>query len=190
MNWTFRIITGLAGLALVGGGVAAMRPRPVDVDVARVVRAPLDQKVIDDGRARVRERYTVSAPVAGTLARIDLHEGDLVEPGTVLARLLPLPSPLLDPRSRDVADQHLASAVDGQREAQATVERAEAAAEEAHRELSRTQQLSRTGAIPASDLDRASTDARVRDAELSSARFAASVAQHDVEQSRAALETF
>src|SRR5580704_15602727 len=125
MNWTFRIVTGLAGLALLGGVVAAMRPHPVDVDVARVARAPLDQKVVDEGRARVRERYTVSAPVAGTLARIDLHEGDVVEPGMVLARLLPLPSPLLDPRSREVAQQRLASAVDGQRQADATVTRGE-----------------------------------------------------------------
>ena len=99
-------------------------PQPIDVDVARVVRAPLDLKVVDDGRARVRERYTVSAPVAGTLARIDLNEGDAVEPGMVLARLLPLPAPLLDPRSRQVAEEHLASAIDAQRQAEATVSRA------------------------------------------------------------------
>ena len=98
MNWPFRIVTGLVALALAGGAALAMRPRPIDVDVAKVARAPLDQKVVGDGRARVRERYTVSAPVAGTLARIDFHEGDVVEPGAVLARLLPLPSPLLDPR--------------------------------------------------------------------------------------------
>src|SRR5580704_4485324 len=123
MNWTFRIITGLAGIALLGGVVAVMRPHPVDVDVARVTRAPLDQKVIDDGKARVRERYTVSAPVAGTLARIDLHEGDVVEPGAVLARLLPVPSPLLDPGSQKVAEQRLGSAIDVKKQAEATVSR-------------------------------------------------------------------
>src|SRR5580704_8557138 len=125
MKWPFRILTILLVAALLAGVVAVMRPQPLDVDVARVVREPLDQKVIDEGRARVRERYTVSAPVAGTLARIDLHEGDVVEPGMILARLLPLPSPLLDPRSREVAQQRLASAVDGQRQADATVTRGE-----------------------------------------------------------------
>src|ERR1700733_63042 len=115
MKWSFRIATALLAASLVGGVVLVVRPHPVDVDVARVARAPLDLKVIDDGRARVRERFTVSAPVAGTLARIDLNEGDPLEPGMVVARLLPLPAPLLDPRARQVAQQHLASALDAQR---------------------------------------------------------------------------
>jgi HlyD family secretion protein len=190
MNWTFRIITGLAGVALLGGVVAAMRPHPVDVDVARVVRAPLDQKVIDDGRARVRERYTVSAPVTGTLARIDLHEGDVIEPGAVLARLLPLPSPLLDPGSRRVAEQRLASSVDVRRQAEATVSRAETALEQARRDLAKVDALVREGSVAPAQLDQATTDARMREAELSSAHFAQKVADHEIEQARAALERF
>src|SRR5579863_2768485 len=118
MAWTYRIVSLVLAAALVAAVVLAMRPHPLDVDVARVVRAPLDQKVVDEGRARVRERYTVSAPVAGSLARIDLHEGDVVEPGRVLARLLPLASPLLDARSRQVAEQRVASAIDAQRQAE------------------------------------------------------------------------
>jgi HlyD family secretion protein len=190
MKWTFRIATALLAASLVGGIALVVRPHPVDVDVARVVRAPLDQKVVDDGRARVRERYTVSAPVAGTLARIDLHEGDVVEPGMVLARLLPLPSPLLDPRSRDVAVQRLASAVDSQRQADATVTRAATADEQARRELARTDTLTKDGTLPPAQLDQASADARMRAAELSSARFSEKVAAHDIEQARAALERF
>jgi HlyD family secretion protein len=190
MKWTFRIVTGVLAAALVGGVVLVVRPHPVDVDVARVVRAPLDQKVVDDGRARVRERYTVSAPVAGTLARIDLHEGDAIEPGMVLARLLPLASPLLDPRSRQVAEQRLASAVDSQRQADATVTRAEAASEQSRRELSRTDALAKEGTLSPAQLEQASADTRMREAELSSARFAEKVAAHDIQQARAALERF
>jgi HlyD family secretion protein len=190
MNWTFRIITGLAGIALLGGVVAVMRPHPVDVDVARVTRAPLDQKVIDDGKARVRERYTVSAPVAGTLARIDLHEGDVVEPGAVLARLLPVPSPLLDPGSQKVAEQRLGSAIDVKKQAEATVSRAATAWEQARRDLGKSEELVREGTVAPAQLDQATTDARMREAELSSARFAQKVADHDIEQARAALERF
>lgn len=190
MKWTFRIATGLLAASLVGGIALIVRPHPVEVDVARVVRAPLDQKVVDEGRARVRERYTVSAPVAGTLARIELHEGDVVEPGMVLARLLPLPSPLLDARSRDVAVQRLASAVDSQRQADATVTRAETADEQARRELARTDALAKDGTLSPAQLDLASADARMRAAELSSARFSEKVAAHDIEQARAALERF
>src|SRR5262249_20077730 len=155
----------------VAGVYSVLRGRPLDVEVATAARAPLEQVISDDGIARVRERYTVSAPVAGTLARIALHEGDPVEPGTVLARLSPPASPLLDPRARDVAEQRVSSAVDAQRQAEATVERAQAAADQAHRELARTSELSARAAIALAELDRATADARVRDAELASARF-------------------
>jgi HlyD family secretion protein len=190
MNWPFRITVAVVALALAAGAAAAIRPRPIDVDVEHVLRAPLEQKVIDHGRARVRERYTVSVPVAGTLARIELHEGEAVEPGTVLARLLPLPSPLLDKRSRDVAEQHVASAVDTRRQAGATVARAEAAAEQARRELAKIDALVRGGASPAAQLDQATSEARIREAELSSARFSEKVAVHEIDQARAGLERF
>jgi len=190
MRWPSRIVTLVLAAALLAGVIFVARPHPLDVDVARVFRGPLDQKVVDDGRARVRERYTVSAPVAGTLARIDLHEGDVVEPGMVLARLLPLPSPLLDPRSRQVAGERLASAIDAQRQAEATVTRAETADDQARRDLVRVDALSRQGALPPAQLEQAAADARMREAELASARFSQKVAVHDAEQARAALARF
>jgi HlyD family secretion protein len=164
MKWPSRIVALIFAAALVGGVVQAIRPHPVDVDVSPVVRAPLDQTVVDDGRARVQERYTVSAPVAGTLARIELHEGDVVEPRMVVARLLPVPSPLLDPRSRQVAEQRLASAIDSQRQAQATVTRAHTAQEQAQRELDRVHALVKQGSLPSAQLDEVEADAlAVRD---------------------------
>lgn len=190
MAWTYRIVSLLLAAALVAAVVVALRPRALDVDVAPVLRAPLDQKVVSDGRARVRERYTVSAPVAGALARIDLNEGDVVEPGMVVARLLPLPSPLLDPRARQVAEQHLASAVDTQKQSDATVTRAQTALDQARRDQARIEALARDGALPASQLEQAQADARMRQAELASAHFAELVAAHDIEQARAALERF
>ncbi|MFI5301532.1 MAG: efflux RND transporter periplasmic adaptor subunit [Polyangiales bacterium] len=190
MNWTFRISTALIGLSLVAGVAYALRPQPLEVEVATVVRGPMELNIVDDGRARVRERYTVSAPVVGTLARIDLHEGDAVEPGTVLARLLPLASPLLDPESRKSAEQRLASSVDASEQAQATVSRAQLLSDQAARDLTRTEALAKDGAVTSVQLDQASVDARTHYAELSSAKFAAKVAEHDIVQARAALARF
>lgn len=65
--------------------------RPVEVDVAEVVRGPVRSFVEEEGRTRVRERYVVSAAVAGRLLRIDLEEGDAVGAEDVVARLDPLP---------------------------------------------------------------------------------------------------
>ena len=140
--------------------------KPIDVEVATVARAPLDQKVGGDGelacanvtrcrpRSRVRSRES------------RLHEGDVVEPGTVLARLLPLASPLLNPASRQAAEQHVAAAVDAERQAQATVTRAEAADAEARRELAQMETLAKQSAVPVSQLDQATADSRMRAAEL------------------------
>jgi HlyD family secretion protein len=190
MTWTYRIVSLVIGAGLVAAVVIALRPRPVDVDVASVVRGPLDQKVVNDGRARVRERYTVSAPVTGSLARIDLNEGDVVEPGTVVARLLPLPSPLLDPRAREVATHRLSSALDTQKQTVATVTRAETALDQARRELARVEALAKDGALPPAQLEQAQADARMREAELASAHFSEKVTAHDAEQARAALERY
>jgi HlyD family secretion protein len=190
MSWTFRIVAFVVGLALLAGAFVALRPKSIDVDVAQVVRAPLEQDIVDDGKARIREKYTVSAPVAGTLARIDLREGDVVEPGTVLARLLPLASPLLDPESRRAAEQRLASAIDAAEQAKATVARAQAVSDQARADLTRVENLAKQGALPPAQLDQATVDARAREAELSSAGFAEKVAEHEIAQARAALARF
>lgn len=190
MKWTTRIVTFAIGLGLVTGAVTALRPHPLEVEVDKVVRGPLDQKVVDDGRARVRERYTVSAPVAGTLARIELHEGDVVEPGSVLARLLPLASPLMDPESRKAAEQRLAAVIDASEQAQSSVTRAQIAGDQSKSDLVRIQTLTEQGASPSIQLDQATVDARIRDAELASAKFAAKVSEHEIGQARAALARF
>jgi HlyD family secretion protein len=70
------------------------------------------------------------------------------------------------------------------------VTRAEAALDEARRELARVDTLSKQGALPPAQLEQAEADARMREAELASARFSDQVAAHDIEQARAALERF
>jgi HlyD family secretion protein len=190
MKWTFRIASIGLGLGLAFGAVAVLRPAPLDVDVSQVVRGALAQTVVDDGRARVRERYTVSAPVTGSLARIELHEGDVVEPGSVLARLLPLASPLLDPESRRAAEQRLASAIDASAQAKSTVVRAQIADDQAKTELLRNAPLAQQGSIPMVQLDQAVVAERMRQSELLSAGFAEKVAEHEIEQARSALARF
>jgi len=69
-----------AALVVVGLAIGFM-PRAVPVDVAEVKRAPLTVTVEEEGKTRVRERYLVSAPVAGYARRIDLKAGDAVAAG-------------------------------------------------------------------------------------------------------------
>ncbi len=185
-----RLLFGAVGVALLALVLWGLWPRALEVEVARVVRGPFRQTIEEEGKTRVRERYTVSTPVAGTLARIELHAGDAVEPGTVLARLLPLPSPMLDPRYRKVAEDKLASAKDAHREALASTARAEAAASLAASNLLRTRDLVSKQALPPLQLEQAEAENRIRESELESLRFAEKVAAHGVEEAQAAMGSF
>ncbi len=71
------------------------------VDVATATVGPMDVRVEEDGRTRIRERYVVSTPLTGRLLRITFDVGDLVlADQTVLARMEPTDPALLDPRRR------------------------------------------------------------------------------------------
>jgi HlyD family secretion protein len=185
-----RIIYGVVAAVLVALVVLASRPKPLEVQTSTVSRGPLRLTVDEDGKTRVRERYTVPAPVAGTLSRVELRAGDPVEPGTVIARLLPLPSPLLDPRAREVAQQQLASTRDAQQQAQAAVTRAQSALELAKSTLARDRHLVETGTIGATELEQAETDARMKESDLQALRFAQQVAVHAITQAQAAVSRF
>ena len=112
------IVLVVAGIATV-----AMWPQSMEVEVTSVERGPMQVTIDEEGETRVRDRFVVSAPVTGRLQRIELEPGDPVVRGkTVLARLAPAESPLIDPRTRS----ELAAAVEAARAAvgQAQAERA------------------------------------------------------------------
>src|SRR5512138_1347596 len=143
------IATAFAVVALV---VWALRPSPVHVDVAAADVGPLQVTVEDDGEVRVRDRYSVTAPVAGRLERILLRAGDAVQAGTVVARLEPAP---LDVRSRTQAERQLEAVRDAQRAAVAIIPQARAALEQARRERDRSTMLERRGVASGESVEKA-----------------------------------
>ncbi|MCC6365747.1 MAG: efflux RND transporter periplasmic adaptor subunit [Bryobacterales bacterium] len=175
----FLVLAGMAGALFF-----AMRPEPVEVEAARVTRGPLQVTVDEDGEVRSHDRFVVAAPVAGRLARIELHDGDAVALGQVVASLSPLP---LDPKGREEAEARLRSVEALQREAVARVERARADLELHRRDRERAEQLARTGDIPQQTLDQRRNAESTAAKELEAARFRAQSAAFDVESARAAL---
>jgi HlyD family secretion protein len=165
----------------------AFKPKPIIVDAATVTRGPLRVTVDEDGRTRVRDRHVVSAPVAGNLARIDLHPGDVVHAGDVVARLEPTPPPLLDSSSRDELAARLRAAEAAHRQARATIGRAEAARKFAVSEVARQEELLARGSIGKRSVDVAKVELETASKDVESAKFAAKVAAQDVEMARAAL---
>ena len=122
-KWIRRFVITLVVMAVVGLIAVAWIPNPVEVELSEVHRGSLVVTVNEDGRTRVKDRFLVSAPVTGSLARLDLEAGDTIEAGQVLARLVPLPPPLLDSRTRAEAKARVDAARAARQQAQAAVNR-------------------------------------------------------------------
>jgi HlyD family secretion protein len=163
-----------AGLVLAGALGYLFWPAPVDVDVAPVVRGPLLVTVDREGKTRVRERYVVSAPLAGRLRRTELHAGDMVKEGeTVLAVIEPVDPALLDARARAEAEAKESAAKEA-------CSLAEANLAQARSELERARRLIGGAGISQEEYDRAEHRERA-------ARFALKIAEFELAQARAAL---
>jgi len=186
-RWAKRVAIAAFLLAVVGMIVLASLPKPVPVDVVEAQEGAFEVTVDEDGRARVKDRYVVSAPLGGNLARIELDPGDAIEQGQVLARIVPLASPLLDERSRQGAEARVAASVAARKQARAQIERAKAALSFAEKDAQQQRELAERGSTPEQALDRALLEERSRKAELTSAEFGARVADYELQMARAAL---
>ena len=183
-KWLWR--GGAVAVAAVALGWT-LRPQPIEVDFATVRGGPMQVTADGEGKTRVRERFVVSMPVAGAVARIELHAGDLVTPGTVLARIQPIGSPLLDVRTRLQGEARVKAARAASARAEAATAAAAAAHELARREWDRQRQLSATGATTAASLDAAELALGTRRAELAASRAAAEAARFELEEAQAML---
>jgi HlyD family secretion protein len=180
------------GMLAIGVLVAAglgygFMPRAVPVDLAEVKRAPLTVTVEEEGKTRVRERYKVSAPVAGYVRRIDLKAGDAVAAGQVLAVIEPARSVALDPRARAQAQAQVSAAQAALAAAQENARAAAAAAQLAQQERARAESLRQSNFVSAQALDSARTAETRARAAGQAAQHAASVARFELEMARAAL---
>lgn len=177
-------IAGSVAVAAIGWSFV---PRPIPVEVALVSRGPLVVTVSEESRTRVRDRYTISAPVSGYLTRISHRPGAAVRAGQTVARLLPSPPSPLDARTRSQLQAQLDAAVDSLSKARTRVESVRATLAQATRELDSQRQLERRGVIPPQDVDIARTRQQVAESDVQASLAGVDVAEHDVQAARAAL---
>lgn len=181
------ILTAVALLVLAGVLVWAFRPQPLRVEIAEVRTGLFESLVEEDGKTRVRERYVVSAPLGGRLARVQLKAGDSVQAGTVVAVLWPSAPAMIDARSHRELSERAGAAEAAVEQARANIARDEAALEKAQNDLARQLKLQGEGFLSPSALDQADLAVRVQTKSLEAARFAYEGAKHDLAQARAAL---
>jgi HlyD family secretion protein len=182
---TIQIAAVLVGVAAL---VYAFMPRPTEVELVACVRAPMRVTVDEDGQTRIKERYTISAPLTGRLSRITLDPGAPVKAGeTIVASIEPTDPELLDPRTLAQAQARVQAAQAALNQAEAALARASAANELAISTLKRQQEAYRNNALAASELDEAVAAAAIRAAEYRAAGFARDIASFELEQAKAAL---
>ncbi len=181
-----RLVAAVATVAIILA--VALWPSATEVDEAAVAQGPMQVTIDEEGETRVRERFMVSAPVSGTVERIELEPGDRVVRGkTLVARLRPAASPLIDPRTQ--AERR--AAVDAARaavgQAQAERERAIAARGRLESTVRRLESLLKSGAVSSDELEAAQTALKSGEEAVRAAEFALARATHELDLARARL---
>lgn len=185
-----RLVMGGVGVAVLAALVWAFMPAPVEVEVASVGQGRFERAVQDDGKTRLRERYLVSTPLTGRVARIELKQGDVVTRDAALATVWPVAPALLDARARSEQQARIGAMEASVARARANVGRSLAALEQARAELKRSETLAQQGYVSPNQNETGRLNVQLREKELESARQEEDASRHELEQSRAAMKQF
>ncbi|MDO4795389.1 MAG: HlyD family efflux transporter periplasmic adaptor subunit [Brachymonas sp.] len=159
------------GIAVLGGLLwLALRSPAQLASTGQVTRGPLEVAFQEEGKTRIKQRYVIAAPVAGTVRRITLQAGDAVQAGQTLAEIEPGASALLDPRARSQAQADVRSAEALLAAARKRSSAAQASQQLAQADWQRAQALQPSGAIARQELDQARSRHAAAQAELGVAR--------------------
>ena len=181
------IVWGVA-LLVVAALVYALQPQPLQADFITIGSGPFRVTLDEEGETRVRDRFMVSAPLAGRVLRIELEPGDPVTANeTVLATFLPVDPTLLDARTRAEIEARVRAAESAVGRAEVERERVGTELEFAESDLERYQHLDANALISKEQLDAFQLRARTAAETLRSAEFAVSNARYELEVAQASL---
>ena len=168
------IIAGVAVLVILLAAFASLRGNEVPVRADQAVRGNITNYINTNGKVRPLENFEAHAPVATTVRRVQVHEGDRVKAGQLLLQLDDS-----DARARASrawaqlkaahADLHSIESGGTQEEvlvAQSDLVKARAKLEAAKRNLAVLQQLEQRGAASAAEVADASTRVQLAQQEV------------------------
>lgn len=179
------VVFVLAGIA---AGAWALWPKPVPVDTAVIESGALEVTVEDDGVTRVRDIYTVSAPISGKMLRSPQKVGDPVTAeSTVVAVLQPTDPQFLDIRTQRISQAAVEAAEAAVDLAEAQVTQAKSQLIFAQGDMRRATELAARQTIAERTLDKARLDSATAEAALASATATLEVRRQELESARARL---
>jgi HlyD family secretion protein len=187
-NWLSKSFFLVIAAVLVAGVVYAFLPQPEIVDIAAVDRGDIQVTVDEDGKTRIREKYTVSAPLSGRLLRIDMDPGDeVVRDETLLATIEPRDPDLLDARAIAQAEARVKTAEASLLRAAPILEEMRIAQANAESDMARARRSRQGGAVTEEQLEDAESEYRRTSQMLRAAKHAEEIAEFELEQAQAAL---
>jgi HlyD family secretion protein len=178
----------IIAVVIVAAVVWGFIPKPIQVETAAVVRAPLMVTVTEEGKTRVIDRFVLSSPVTGTVLRTGLNVGDTVKMEQTLLEIEPRMSEVLDPRTRAEASARVEAARAALNAAKEDSKAARAEASYSTSELGRLKRLHSDGYTTEERLEKSVADERRSRAVLRSAQFAVTVASYELDAAKTTLK--
>ncbi|MCR9194168.1 MAG: HlyD family efflux transporter periplasmic adaptor subunit, partial [Hyphomonas sp.] len=182
------VIWTIIGFVAFLAGVWAFWPRAVLVDTAEVVQGPMEVAITEEGEARVRDLFIVSAPATGYLNRIEIDPGECVSAGeSRLADIHSSTATIQDVRTQAQLRAAVDSARAALRMADADVRLRQTELDQVLADRERMRRLARTGTVSTQALERAEANATTHRAALAAATSARDVARFEITRAEAAL---
>lgn len=174
-------LAAVAGLALLA---YFFRPVPLRVDIGKVETGSMQFTVDELGETRSHDRFVITAPVAGRLARIELHDGDAVKQDQVVAQIAPVP---LSVREREEQAARIDAAESQHRAAGELVRHGLEDLAQARRESKRVEKLVKDGFMSAQAAEQARNAEVTIANEVEAARFRVKSAAAEVALAKSGL---
>ena len=166
----------------------AFSPSAIEVDAAYVTREDMTVTVSDDGMTRVRDVFVLSAPLDGTMSRVEVEPGDQVTAEeTVISTIRPLMPPLLPARTTAQLKSNISSAEAALTAARADAERLRAEHNRLKRDLDRAKKLLESSTVSQQAVDNAEAAEREGYLALRSSEALIGVRRQELAAARAAL---
>lgn len=182
-----KIAYAAAGALALGLLAWAAWPEAQKVETGRLSQGDFVRELVEDAQTRVRERFAVTAPVAGQLVRPTLQAGDAVAAGQVVAEIWPAAPGLLDARSQSEQRERVGAMEATLSRAQANQARARAAEQQAQADLKRSESLAAQGFVSPTQQETARLTLQQRRQELTMASEELDSAAHDLRRLRIGL---
>ena len=187
-HWKRIVVWGLMGFILLASLIWAFIPNPIPVDLLTLQPGKLVVTIDEEGETRVRNVFTLSAPISGRAMRIEAEVGDrVIANKTLLAEIEPIDPTLLDPRSEAQARADIRAAEANRILADAAVKEARVELEFSLSELKRAQTLRRDGVISARELEAAEKTYQTRQAAMETAIANRQARQAELDRANAQL---